>query len=194
MNRRTWSRHFKLQGFRERFDQDGLGELLAESETGVTDLADDIELLADDAHLLVFAEAKLAQPIADFGRGGESLDAHGSASIDAVQRAQLSLVAGFGRTQWQRIVHDSYCTKVERELQVAESALFALVCELFAVTCDNRQASSSAGAFSMRFAISAGMVVAFIVDVASSRLTHTTVSFPRATSSLESPLRLLNRN
>lgn len=84
----------------------------------MADLADDVDILADDADLLVLAEAHFAEPMGNFRRGGELLDANGGASLDAVQWAEARLLEGVRRSAcWLSIVHATQARSVETELQ-----------------------------------------------------------------------------
>ena len=92
---------------------------MAEAEPRMTDLADDAGLLADDAHLPLFAKTHLAEAVGNFRRCRKLLDAHGSARPDLIQRAKLRLPAMFRGASGQRIVHGRQRKIAARELQDA---------------------------------------------------------------------------
>ena len=77
----------------EGFDEDQPGQLLADGEAGVADLADDVIAAGDEADDLVFAKADLAQAVLDIRRGAELFHAHRDAGLDAAQRTNFT--AGF---------------------------------------------------------------------------------------------------
>ncbi len=72
------------------FDQDELGQLLADGQAGVANLANEIGLAGEQVDDLFFAKADLAQSILDLGRGAQLLDAHGHAGSDAAQRTNFT--------------------------------------------------------------------------------------------------------
>jgi hypothetical protein len=53
--------HGSSQGGIEGFDQDGLSQLMAKSKPGIADLANHVDVFADQADLLFLAKAQLAQ-------------------------------------------------------------------------------------------------------------------------------------
>ena len=54
-------------------------------ETGIADQADDIGFAAQEFNALLLAESEFAQPVAQFGRCGQFLDANGRAGGDMAQ-------------------------------------------------------------------------------------------------------------
>ena len=78
-------------------DHDGFGELGADAEAGVADLADDVGVLHQQADALFFAEAHFAQPSGDLSGAVELFDADRCAGLDRVERAQLGLRTAVGR-------------------------------------------------------------------------------------------------
>jgi len=55
--------------FDQRFDQDLFREFRADAEPGMTNLANNIGVAADEADFLVFAKPHLAQAAGNFRRG-----------------------------------------------------------------------------------------------------------------------------
>lgn len=62
---------------RERFDQDLFGQLGADPQAGVADLADEAALAAEEFDFLFFAETHFSQAVGDLRRGRKLLDADG---------------------------------------------------------------------------------------------------------------------
>jgi hypothetical protein len=73
-----------------RLNQDECGELLAEREAGVADLADETRAVGDEADDLILAQAQFAEAGLNFGRGAQLPDAHRNARLHPVQRTQLA--------------------------------------------------------------------------------------------------------
>jgi hypothetical protein len=71
----------------QRFNQNGPGQFFTQGEAGVANLAYNIGFAAQEFDALLLAEAEFAQPVAQFGRCGQFLDANGCAGGYVVQRA-----------------------------------------------------------------------------------------------------------
>jgi hypothetical protein len=82
-----------LLGGAHRLDPDGLGEISADAEADVADLANDVGVAADELDLLIFAEAHFAEAMGDFRRGGQLFDANRHTSLDLIQRAGIRVLA-----------------------------------------------------------------------------------------------------
>jgi hypothetical protein len=80
-----------LRALQEWFDEDQCGQLLADSEAGVTDLADQIVAAGDELDDLLFAQANFPQTILQFRRGAELLDANGNAHLDMVEWTDVAV-------------------------------------------------------------------------------------------------------
>ena len=76
-----------------RLNHDRVGELLGKAESGVADLTDDIGRMADEANLLIFAEAHFAEAVGHLGCRGVLLDANGDAGLNMAQRAHVAVGA-----------------------------------------------------------------------------------------------------
>src|SRR5689334_11161416 len=76
-------------GFAQRFDEDGFCQVLAESNAGVADLANQAGMPADEADALLFAEAHFAEAIQHVRLHGKLLDANRGASFHRRKRARL---------------------------------------------------------------------------------------------------------
>src|SRR3954451_11396682 len=72
----------------DRFDEDCVRELCANSKPGIAHLANDICLPADKSDLLFFTEPHLTQPMQNFRGSGELLDSNGSAGHYPAQWAK----------------------------------------------------------------------------------------------------------
>jgi hypothetical protein len=72
-------------------DHDQFGQLLADGEAGVANLADEIVTAGDEADDPVFPEADFAQAVLNFGRGAKLADAHRDARLDAAQRTNFTI-------------------------------------------------------------------------------------------------------
>jgi hypothetical protein len=86
---------FPLPGYErnrraEGLDEDELGELLADGQSRVADLADEIGLAGEQLDDLVLAQPQLPQAILQFRRSAQLLDAHGDAGLDPAQRTKLA--------------------------------------------------------------------------------------------------------
>ena len=66
----------------DRLDDDLFRELRADAKADIANLADNIGLLSEEADFLFFAKAHFTEAMGDFGRGGELLNADGSACAD----------------------------------------------------------------------------------------------------------------
>jgi hypothetical protein len=90
---------------RDQFNPDDFGELRADPEAGVANLANDVAVPADQANLLLLAKPKLAQTMIHLGAGGKLLDADGGAGADLAQRTKKRtgarpLGGGVGVESW----------------------------------------------------------------------------------------------
>jgi hypothetical protein len=72
-------------------NHDHTSELLADSEAGIADLANETGLAGEEADDLVFAEAEFTQARLHFRGGAKLLDAHRHASLNATERTNLAL-------------------------------------------------------------------------------------------------------
>jgi len=79
------SGHPRERRLADRFDHDQLSQLLADSQPRVADLADEIALAGDQPDDLIFAEANVPQPLLNFRRSAQLLDAHRHACLYAIQ-------------------------------------------------------------------------------------------------------------
>jgi hypothetical protein len=68
----------RLQGL----DHDKLSKLLADSQTRIAHLADEISLACQQSNNLVFAKTKFAQAILHFGAGAELANTHRHTGFD----------------------------------------------------------------------------------------------------------------
>lgn len=68
---------------RDRFHEDESGQVFAEGQTPITNLADEVGPAGDQLDDLIFAKTDLAQAVLEFRRRTESLDSHRHASLDA---------------------------------------------------------------------------------------------------------------
>jgi len=73
------------------FNHDHAGELFADREAGIADLANETRLAGKEADDLVFAEAEFAQAGLHFRGSAKLFDAHGHASLDAAEWTNLAL-------------------------------------------------------------------------------------------------------
>ena len=102
----------------ERFDENFFGELRANAEADVADLANHISLLGEKADFLFLAKAHLPEAMFDLGRGGKLLDAHVGARANVTQRANKRLrTFRIGRDHQGAIVHRVEIRLIETELQ-----------------------------------------------------------------------------
>jgi hypothetical protein len=69
--------------------QDGFGEFLADTETGIADLANEGGISGEEFDLLFFAETHFTQAIAHFGGDRKLLDGNDGAGLDLGQRTHL---------------------------------------------------------------------------------------------------------
>jgi hypothetical protein len=79
----------------QRLDQNGLGQLRADAEPDVADLANDVVLLAQEPDMLVLAKTQFSQSKAHFWRSGELLDPDGAAGADFAERTQTWIRAAW---------------------------------------------------------------------------------------------------
>jgi hypothetical protein len=77
------------------FDQDSLGQALADAQPGVAHLAYNAGLAAEEFDFLFFAEAHFAQAMGHLGRGGKLLDAHVNPGPHGAERTQERLGTHF---------------------------------------------------------------------------------------------------
>jgi len=75
----------------DRLYQDGFRKLRADTEPSITNLANQVGLPAHQSNLLLFAKAKFAQTMQDFGWSGDLFDPNGAARDDAAERAKKRL-------------------------------------------------------------------------------------------------------
>ena len=73
-----------------RFDQDHFGELLADRETRIADLADEIGLAGQQLYDVVLTKDEFAQAVLNLRRGAELFDSHGNTGFDSVQGTNLT--------------------------------------------------------------------------------------------------------
>ncbi len=64
--------------------------MLADGQTGLADLADEIGLAGEQSDDVVFAKPELAEPILNLRPGTERFDAHRDAGFNAAQRANFA--------------------------------------------------------------------------------------------------------
>jgi len=74
-----------------RLNENAFGQLCADAEPGIADLANDIGLATHQLYLLFFTEAHFTQAMRNFRGGGKLLDANGRASDHAAERAKERL-------------------------------------------------------------------------------------------------------
>jgi hypothetical protein len=72
-------------------NHDDAGELFADGESGIADLANETGLAREEADDLVLAEAEFAEAGLHFRRGAKLLYADGYAGLDAAKRTNLAL-------------------------------------------------------------------------------------------------------
>ena len=75
----------------DRLDQNFLCELRADAQAHIANLANNVGLLREQPHLLLFAKTHLAEPMCDFRRSRKLLDPHRSARPNMAQRADKRL-------------------------------------------------------------------------------------------------------
>lgn len=73
------------------FNQDFLGELSADTQTNIANLANNVGPLRQKANFLLLAKSHLAEPVLDLRRRRKLLDPHGSACTDGAQWADKRL-------------------------------------------------------------------------------------------------------
>jgi hypothetical protein len=73
-----------------RLNQNERGELLAEREAGIANLADEARAVGDETDDLVLAQAQFTEAGLNFGRGAQLPDAHRHAGLHPVQRTQIA--------------------------------------------------------------------------------------------------------
>ena len=69
------------------FDEDELSQLLADSQAGIADLANEIGVASEQFDLLLLADTEFAEPRGDIRRGGKLFDADDGAGFYAAQWA-----------------------------------------------------------------------------------------------------------
>ena len=90
----------------ERFDKDRFGELRANAQADIANLANHVGLLGQKADLLLLAKTHFPEAVLDFGRGRKLLDAHVRACANVTQRANKRLrTFRIGRDHQGAIVH-----------------------------------------------------------------------------------------
>lgn len=72
------------------FDEDALGEFVAEREPGVANEADHVDAGGEQSDHLIFAESNLTQPVGDIGIRRELADTHCDTDFYAVQRTEFA--------------------------------------------------------------------------------------------------------
>jgi hypothetical protein len=87
VGRKSWE---LIQSRFERLDHDQLGQLLADGEAGIANLADEIGLAGEKPDDLVFAKAEFAQTVLQFRGCTKLLDAHGHARFDTGEGANFA--------------------------------------------------------------------------------------------------------
>ena len=76
-------------GTADRFNQNGVGQLFADTKPCVADLANESGLPGQHFDLLVFTQTHLSQTLPQFRGGGKMFDAHSGARLNTTQRADL---------------------------------------------------------------------------------------------------------
>jgi hypothetical protein len=74
-----------------RLNENAFGQLCADAEPGIADLANDIGLVTHEFYLLFFTEAHFTQAMRNFGRGGKLFDANGRARDNSAEGAKKRL-------------------------------------------------------------------------------------------------------
>jgi hypothetical protein len=69
------------------FDHDDLGQLFANRQPGIADLANEISLAREQFNDVILTEAKLAQPILNFWSSTELPNPHCDSGFDPAKRA-----------------------------------------------------------------------------------------------------------
>jgi hypothetical protein len=69
-------------------NQDGLGKFLADAESRIANLADEVRIPRKQSNLLFLAESQLSEPIAHFRGSGELLDTNHRAGLHLAQWAK----------------------------------------------------------------------------------------------------------
>jgi len=87
---RAPSSDLNSRGRGNEFDEDELGELCADGEAGVANLADEIGLAGEETNHLIFPEAEFAQAILQLRRGAELFNADGDAGAHAAQGTEFA--------------------------------------------------------------------------------------------------------
>jgi len=77
-----------LDGSTQGLNENLRGQFFGNSEPGIAHLANDAGGVTDEPNVLLFAKAHFAQTTADFGRGGEFLDADRATFGNVAQRAR----------------------------------------------------------------------------------------------------------
>ncbi len=98
---RLWGRGHERSAFLGKgFDEDGLGQVLAEGDAGIADLANQAGMTADEADALFLAQSHLAQAPDDVRLRGQLLDANHRARVHRRKRTGRGVratVRGRGR-------------------------------------------------------------------------------------------------
>jgi len=80
-----------VQRFNDGFDNDALGQLRTDAQTGIANLTDDVCVAANQFDLLLFAKTKFTEPMRNLRWRGKLFDPHGGAGHDAAQWAEERL-------------------------------------------------------------------------------------------------------
>jgi len=91
-----------------RFHEDDFGQLLADGEPGIADLADVIGLAGKQPNNLVFAEAEFAQAFLHLRRGAKLLNPNSHTGLDAAEGAHLA--AQF--VSWRHPIHNGLTFRI----------------------------------------------------------------------------------
>ena len=78
------------QGRSKGFDHDDFGQLFADGQAGVANLANEVGLAGQQFDDVIFAETQFAQPVLDFRRGAKLFDSHSDSGFDPVQRTNFT--------------------------------------------------------------------------------------------------------
>ena len=84
----------------KRFDQDVLGEVFADAESGVAHLADDVGVRAEQADFSFFAKTQLSQAMGHLRGSLQLLDPDRRAGPDLGKRTDQRLLTTFRSRLW----------------------------------------------------------------------------------------------
>jgi hypothetical protein len=97
-----------LTRFAQGFDENGLGQVLTQSDAGIADLADQTRMPADEANALLLAQAHFPEAIHHIRLCGQFLDANHGARFTLRQRTRAVVGAtrvGSGIVRrWVRLI------------------------------------------------------------------------------------------